>query len=212
MLDDVLGPIYQPPIPPSHCPGSPDDHQSHRTWNMTRLTKPLDIKKIIAPLSILQLLRLKEFYYIHINYMYILQYYIYITLLYIHTYNIYMYLSLSGSEVNQYYHIIDAESLGHWAKTGRWTPRPTNRKTRRISPNLPASVRPTLCENVGFRYGERCAEHGKVMGKSLGEDEQKMELLSFRLQLLSFFFWLEESEQLDPILLSLVCDDLHLQG
>jgi hypothetical protein len=50
------------------------------------------------------------------------------------------------------------------------------------------------------------------MGKSLGEDEQKMELLSFRLQLLSFFFWLEESEQLDPILLSLVCDDLHLQG
>lgn len=118
-------------------------------------------------------------------------------------------LSLSGSEVNQYYHIIDAESLGHWASPpGPWTPRPMNRKTRRISPNPPASVRPTLClENRGeVRYGERCAEHGEVMGKSwetnsehlvavaksmgksLGEDEQKMELLFLRLQLLSFFF------------------------
>ena len=144
-----------------------------------------------------------------------------------------MYLSLSGSEVNQYYHIIFCRVTGpkRASPPGPWTPRPTNRKTRRISPNPPASVRPTLClENRGeVRYGERCAEHGKVvgkswetnsehlvavaksMGKSLGEDEQKMELLFLRLQLLSFF-WLEESEKLDPIRLSLVCDDLHRQG
>ena len=64
----------------------------------------------------------------------------------------------------------------------------------------------------GFDMGKDVQNMGKSWENHWEKMSKRWNYFPFRLQLLSFFFWLEESEKLDPILLSLVCKDNYRES
>ena len=122
-----------------------------------------------------------------------------------------MYLSLSGSEVNQYYHIIfRCRVTGPLGQTRTVNPATNEPEDPQDFPKPSCISETDSLRKCGVSiWGKMCRtweSHGKIIGRRWAKDGTTW------LQLLSFFFWLEESEKLDPILLSLVCKDNYRES